>query len=311
MLPGIVDLLKEKGLARESEGAMVVFFEDENLAPLIVQKKDGAFNYATTDLATIRYRVEELNADQIVYVTDERQQLHFRQVFSTAEMMGFSVPLEHVWFGLMRLPEGTFSTRQGNVIKLERLLDEAESRALALAKASADPEIPEDELREIARVVGLGAVKYADLSQNRQTLITFDWDRMLSLEGNTAPYLQYTYARIRSIWRKYQAGEGAGSGWKEEAGRASVFEDKAELDLAKGLLLFPEVVERAGRLFRPNVITDYLFELCQLYNGLYQNVTILKAAPPERARRLLLCEAVSRTIKRGLDLLGIETVERM
>ncbi len=312
MLADVVGLLKEKGIARESEGATVVFFDDENLAPLIVQKKDGGFNYATTDLATIRYRVEELKADQIVYVTDERQQLHFRQIFAVARMLGFDVPLEHVWFGLMRLPEGTFSTRQGNVIKLEKLLDEAEARALVMAKASSDGEIGEDELCEIARVVGLGSVKYADLSQNRQTLVTFEWDRMLSLEGNTAPYLQYTYARIRSIWRKHQTGEGgADADWRKEAERASVFEEKAELDLAKALLQFSEVVERAGRLFRPNVIADYLFELCQFYNALYQNVMILKASPEARARRLLLCEAVSRTIKEGLRLMGIETVERM
>jgi len=308
MLPGLIDELVARGLARESDGALVVFFPGDKLPPLIVRKQDGGFNYATTDLATIKYRAEELRAERVIYVTDERQQLHFRQVFEVARQMGFTLPLEHVWFGLMRLPEGTFSTRQGNVIKLERLLDEAERRAAAVLDQTG-AQFTEAERREISRVVGLGAVKYADLAQHRQTLVTFDWDRMLALDGNTAPYLQYTYARIRSIWRKHA--EQGGAPMEAEAALATPFEPGPEQDLAKALLRFSETVHRAGRSYRPNVIADYLFELGQLYNALYQNLPVLRAEPPARARRLLLCEAVARTIRHGLDLLGIEVVERM
>ena len=197
-LPGVLEALAARGLLQESEGAQVVFLEAEALPVCIVRKTDGGFNYATTDLATVVSRVAEFAPEKIVYVTDERQQLHFRQFFCICRKLGLTVGLEHVWFGLMRLPEGTFSTRQGNTIKLERLLDEAESRALAIVQSSS-PAMDPAQQKEVARAVGIGAVKYADLSQNPQTAITFSWDKALALDGNSGPYLQYAYARIASL----------------------------------------------------------------------------------------------------------------
>ena len=176
-----------------------------------MRKGDGGFNYATTDVAGVLYRVERWSPARIIILTDERQQLHFKQLFTIARRLGVTCSLEHVWFGLMRLPEGTISTREGKLIGLEALLDEAETRALAVATESRAPSCPTSERREIARVVGIGAVKYNDLSKDRQTLVTFTWDKALSLHGNTAPYLQYAYARIQSILRKAKA-EGAEPG---------------------------------------------------------------------------------------------------
>ncbi len=306
MLPGVLDALSAAGLLKESEGAKIVDLEEEKLGVCIVQKKDGGFNYAATDLATVRSRVEEFQPAKIIYVTDERQQLHFRQFFSVSRKLGCAAELVHVWFGLMRLPEGAFSTRQGNVIKLELMLDEAESRALAMVRDSS-PTMPADQQREVARAVGLGAVKYADLSQNPQSLVTFTWDKALALNGNSAPYLQYAHARIRSVLDKFAA-EFPGVNLADWPVRLEL---DIERKLALRLAQFGEVIVAAVRNYRPNYLADYLYELSQIYSNFYQNVPFMKAEPGVRESRLRLCSAVARVLAKGLELLGIEAPERI
>ena len=321
-LVALVADLKARGLAKESDGAWCVFSDgalppkedpfrkqedgEWKDIPCIVQKSDGAFNYATTDLATILSRAEEFHPDAVVYVTDERQQLHFRQVFAVARRLGVATRLEHVWFGLMRLPEGTFSTRQGNVIKLERLLDEAQTRALAVVKASS-PDMPAEQQWEVARAVGIGAVKYADLSQNPQSLVTFTWEKALALDGNSAPYLQYACARIASVQDKYRERFPG-----VEPRRFPIrLTEPVERQLATRLLRFADVVQRAARLYRPSVLADYLYDLAQTYSTFYQNTPFLKAAEGVRESRVRLCDLTAQTLRRGLDLLGIEAPERI
>lgn len=305
-LPSTIARLEKHGLARESEGAMVVFLEDEKLPVCIVRKSDGAYNYAATDIATVLSRVEEFHPELVVYVTDERQQLHFAQIFAICRRLGAPVCLEHVWFGLMRLPEGTFSTRQGNVIKLEKLLDEAESRALAVVRETS-PEMPPDQQKEVARAVGIGAVKYADLSQNPQSLVTFSWDKALALNGNSAPYLQYAYARIRSVEDKYRE-QFPGNNL---ASFPFILQEHVERRLALHLARFAEIVPLTARQARPNALADYLYELAGLYNSFYQNVPFLKASAGVRESRVRLCGLVARLLAQGLHLLGIETPERI
>ncbi|MDI6775123.1 MAG: arginine--tRNA ligase, partial [Verrucomicrobiota bacterium] len=305
-LPGVVERLEKEELARPSEGATVVFLEEEKLPVCIVRKKDGGFNYATTDIATVLSRIEEFDPDRIVYVTDERQQLHFRQLFAVCRRLGIRTKLEHVWFGLMRLPEGAFATRQGNVIKLEALLDEAERRALAVVR-QASPEMPPDQQQEVARAVGIGAVKYADLSQNPQTLVTFTWEKALALDGNSAPYLQYAYARIASVQDKYRE---RFPGRNPEDFPIALGEP-LERALALKAARFPECVLRAAELHRPSALTDYLYDLAQTYSAFYQKAPFLKAPNSVRESRVRLCGVVARVLKKGLDLLGIETPERI
>ena len=294
------------GLIEESEGAVVVKLEEEKLPLCIVKKSDGAFNYATTDIATVLNRVDEFSPDRILYVTDERQQLHFKQVFAVMRRLGVKTNLGHIWFGLMRLPEGTFSTRQGNVIKLERLLDEAESRALAMVKETS-PDMPEDRQREVARAVGIGAVKYADLSQNPQSMITFTWEKALALEGNSAPYLQYACARIASVHDKYRE---RFPDVKLESYPIRLTEP-VERQLAVRITRFADTLSRAANQYRPNLLADYLFELAQLYSRFYQNVPFLKADEGVRESRVRLCGLVNRTLRTGLNLLGIQTPDRI
>lgn len=321
-LGAVVEKLQSMGLARESDGAVCVFSDgsippkDDPLmkhedgewtpAPCLIRKSDGAFNYATTDLATALSRQEEFSPDAVIYVTDERQQLHFRQFFHVARAMGVATRLVHVWFGLMRLPEGTFSTRQGNVIKLDRLLDEAESRALAIVRETS-PELPEDRQRDIARAVGIGAVKYADLSQNPQSLVTFSWDKALALEGNSAPYLQYAHARIASVLDKYAA---QFPGHPVDASPIR-FGEPVERALALHVARFPEAVLDAASAFKPNILADYLFSLSQIYSRFYQTVPFLKAPDGVRESRIRLCAAAAAALRAGLGLLGIETPERI
>jgi len=305
-LAGVVKNLIEKGLARESEGALVAFLDEDKLPPCIVKKSDGGFNYATTDLATIESRVSEFNPDKIIYVTDERQQLHFRQVFAVARRLGCTTRLEHVWFGLMRLPEGTFSTRQGNVIKLEKYLDEAESRALAIVKETS-PGMPEDKQRDVARAAGIGGVKYADLSQNPQSLVTCTWEKALALDGNSAPYLQYAYARIASVQDKYRD-QFPGA---DLAKYPILLGEPIERTLAILILQFPEVVVKAAESYKPSALADYLYGLSSAYSTFYQNVPFLKAPEGLRESRVNLCAIVARILKQGLNLLGIETPERI
>jgi len=305
-LAAMIALLEEKGLATISEGALCVFLEEDGLPVCIVRKSDGGYNYATSDLATVFSRVEEFAPEKIVYVTDERQQLHFKQFFTISRKLGVETRLDHVWFGLMRLPEATFSTRQGNVIKLEHLLDEAERRAFELISTSS-PDMEEACRREVARAVGIGAVKYADLSQNPQTTVTFTWDKALALDGNSGPYLQYAYARIASVRDKYS--ERFPDGDLEAADL--LLTGPAERDLMIRLLRFPEVVMRAADAYKPSMVADYLYELAQGYSSFYQNVPFLKAETGIRESRVLLCGVIAAVLRRGLDLLGIETPERI
>ena len=264
-LAGVVDRLVEAGIAEESEGAKVVFLEDEGLGVCIVQKRDGGFNYATTDLATVESRIEEFQPERIVYVTDERQQQHFRQFFTIASKLGHDCQLDHVWFGLMRLPEATFSTREGNVIKLEHLLDEAETRALDLVKEYS-PQMPEETQKEVARAVGIGAVKYADLSQNPQSLVTFTWEKALAMNGNSAPYLQYAYARIQSVRDKYSSAYPD----SDPAQYPVLLGEPAERALALTLIRFPEVVVQATHAYKPSTLADFLYELAGQYSSFYK-----------------------------------------
>ncbi len=305
-LASMIALLEEKGLATISEGALCVFLEDDGLPVCIVRKSDGGYNYATSDLATVFSRVEEFAPEKIIYITDERQQLHFKQFFTISRKLGVETRLDHVWFGLMRLPDATSSTRQGNVIKLEHLLDEAERRAFELISASS-PDMEEACRREVARAVGIGAVKYADLSQNPQTTVTFTWDKALALDGNSGPYLQYAYARIASVRDKYH--ERFPDGDLEAADL--LLTEPVERELMIRLLRFPDVVMRAAEAYKPSMVADYLYELAQTYSSFYQNVPFLKAEPGIRESRVLLCGVIAAVLRRGLDLLGIETPERI
>lgn len=313
-LQALVDDLMRSGLARESEGAKVIFFDDIpelKDTPLIVQKSDGAFNYATTDLATLAYRMETWHPDEILYVTDARQQLHFRQVFAAFRKWRpetARVKLVHVWFGTILGEDGKpFKTRSGDTIKLADLLDEAEERALEVV-TSKQPDLPELERRRIARVVGLGAVKYADLLSNRQSDYVFSWDRMLSLTGNTAPYLQYAYARIASIFRK---GGLTPDSVRLAVSRGLTLQTPEELALGRHLLDFGLVLETVAEDYRPNYLCNYLFELAGRFTRFYESCPVLKAPEPERTHRLYLCDVTARVLRSGLDALGVEVLEQM
>ena len=301
-----VSLLLDKGLAVESEGALVVKFEEEGLPVCIVRKSDGAFNYATTDIATVRSRVKEFDPERIVYVTDERQQLHFKQFFTVCAKLGYTTRLEHVWFGLMRLPEGTFSTRQGNVIKLEALLDEAERRALEIIQAS-NADMPEAEQKELAAAIGIGAIKYADLSHDPQTLIVFTWEKALALDGNSGPYLQYAYARVCSLLDKYAAQVPG----VDPLRNPLEVSEPVEKALALQLLQFPSAVVRAAEAYKPSVLADYLFGLSQAYSSFYQQSPVLKSETAVRDSRIRLCAMVAQVLGEGLALLGMRTPRRI
>jgi arginyl-tRNA synthetase len=278
--------------------------------PALIRKSDGGFNYTTTDLATIDYRLKTWSPDEIVYVVDDRQSGHFKKLFAAFTRWqpdaAKKVKLIHVGFGKIMGEDGKpFKTRSGDTVKLGDLLDEAEERALKIVSAKS-PELPEAQRREIARVIGLGAVKYADLLPNRQSDYVFSWDKMLALSGNTAPYLQYAYARIRSIFRK--AGDNPERGTRNVELRLAAPE---ELALAKHLLNFGLVLEAAAAEYRPNFICNYLYELAGKFTSFYENCPVLKAEPAERASRLVLCDLTARVLRQGLEVLGIETLEQM
>jgi arginyl-tRNA synthetase len=327
-LPAVVsDLQKIKDaegrpIARESAGAVCVFppgFKTKEGEPLpfIIQKSDGAYLYATTDLAALRYRVNDLKADRIVYVTDARQIQHFQMLFKVAEMAGWNkrdgktIELVHVPFGSVLGEDGKpLKTRSGENVKLKDLLDEAVERAKAVVNEK-NPELPDRQKDEIAKAVGIGAVKYADYSNNRTSDYVFSFDKMLAMDGNTAPYMQYAYARIKSIERKAQT---RGVPVQEElTGIQSLkLDDPAELDLAKHLVRYAEAVESAAGEYRPNFLTSYLHELAQKFSAFYTNCPVLDARPDKRPTRLLLCDLTADTIKHGLSqLLGIAVVEQM
>lgn len=314
-LNDVVNELVRKGIARESEGAIVVFFDDDPYLkdkPAIIRKSDGAFNYATTDLATIAYRVETWNPDEIIYVTDGRQQLHFQQIFATFRKwhpeLNDKLKLVHVWFGSILGEDGKpFKTRSGDTVKLADLLDEAEERAFKVVTEK-NPQLPEDQRREIARVVGIGAVKYADLLPNRQVDYVFSWDKMLALNGNTAPYLQYAYARIRSIFRK---------GDIDEESLAARYSEKMELTapeeiaLVRHLVNFGLSIQAVANEYRPNLMCNYLYELAGLFAKFYESCPVLKAGEPQRTTRLAICQLTAKVLKQGLYILGIKTLEQM
>ena len=324
-LKDTVAALVEKGIARESDGALCVFsdrtvlekedpflIKDENGwkdSPALVQKADGASNYTTTDLATIAYRVREFAPDEIIYVTDGRQQLHFRQFFAIWRRWQPASPvkLSHVWFGSILGEDGKpFKTRSGDTVKLADLLDEAIERASKVI-AGKNPDMPEAERSEIAKIIGLGAVKYADLLPNRQGDYVFSWEKMLSFQGNTAPYLQNAYVRIRSIFRK--AAEGTSS--IQRATSNVQFTEPAEFALVKKLAQFGEVLPMILDDHRPNLLCNYLFELANAYHSFYEACPVLKAEEPARSSRLALSDTTARVLARGLDLLGIGVPERM
>lgn len=310
IMPDVLEELKKKNIAKEDQGALVVFFEEDKLPPALVQKKDGSFLYATSDLATIKFRKNELNVDKAVYVTDERQQNHFKQVFEISEMLGvpYNYEKSHVYFGIMRFGDGMiFSSRSGNIIRLVDLLDEAKKQVKSVIDEK-NPNIPEDEKEKIAEIVGTGAIKYFDLSQNRTSDILFTWDKVLSFEGNTGPYLQYTYARIQSILRKL----------KEEnisvKNNDIILDDMFDIEreLAVALLRFPQTVVKSYETYRPNIIADYLFDTAKLFNNFYNSKSILKETDKKvMDARILLAQKTASILKQGLNLLGIETVDRM
>ena len=318
-LPDIVSDLKEMGHAVESDGAICVFpdgFKNKQGDPLpfIIQKSDGAYLYATTDLAALRYRIDELKADAIVYVTDSRQKLHFEMLFAVAKMAGWArddIELSHVMFGSVLGEDGApLKTRSGENVKLKELLDEAVERAKTVVEEK-NPGLPTEKKAQIARAVGIGAVKYADYSNNRTSDYVFSFDKMLAMDGNTAPYMQYAYARIKSIERKAQSKD-----LDIEAELAGVetisLVEQSEVDLAKHLIRYGEAIQAAAADYRPNYLTMYLYELAQKFSAFYTNCPVLGADPDQRPTRLLLCDLTARTIKHGLhELLGIEVVEQM
>lgn len=324
MLPAVVGELQKQGLAVVSEGAVCVFppgFKTKEGEPLpfIIQKSDGAFLYATTDLAALYYRVfdKDMRADRIVYVTDARQAQHFQMLFTVADMAGWDrrdgehVELVHVTFGSVLGEDGKpLKTRAGENVKLRDLLDEAVERAKAVVEAK-NPELSGEEKGRIAEAVGIGAVKYADYSNNRTSDYVFSFDRMLAMDGNTAPYMQYAYARIKSIERK---AESKGVTIEEELkGIASLnLTEPSEFDLAKHLVRYAEAIEAAVGDYRPNHLTAYLYELAQKFSVFYTNCPVLDAPPEKRPTRLLLCDVTANTIRHGLtELLGIAVVEQM
>ena len=314
MLPGIVADLKAKGLAVESEGATVVFldeYKNKEGEPMgvIIQKKDGGYLYTTTDIACAKYRYETLHADRVLYYIDSRQHQHLMQAWTIVRKAGYvpeSVPLEHHMFGMMLGKDGKpFKTRAGGTVKLSDLLDEALERARRLV-AEKNPEMPADELEKLANAVGIGAVKYADLSKNRTTDYVFDWDNMLAFEGNTAPYMQYAYTRVLSVFRK--------AGIEEqvlENAQVAIREDR-EAQLAARLLQFEETLSVVAREGTPHVMCAYLYDVAGLFSGFYEHCPILTAESDDiRLSRLKLALLTSKTLKLGLETLGIETVERM
>jgi len=315
-LSPVVEDLKHKGIAQESEGAQVVFFEhDPELKnhPAIIQKRDGAANYATTDLATLAYRLAEWQPAEIVYVTDGRQQLHFKQIFAAFRRWHpeAKVRLAHVWFGSILGEDGKpFKTRSGETVKLADLLDEAEERAFKVVTEK-NPDLSEAERKEIARVVGLGAVKYFDLLPNRQSDYVFSWDKMLALSGNTAPYLLYAYTRIRSIFRRLTEAGVDAEAWRQTAGVGVQLVAPEELRLARHLVNFGFVLQSVMDEYRPNYLCNYLYELAGHYTAFYENCPVLKADEPTRSHRLALCELSARVLRQGLEVLGLECAEKM
>ncbi len=315
-LKGVVEALTKAGLVKESDGAKCVFLEGHK-APFIVQKQDGAFLYATTDLATVQYRMEEWKPDAIIYVVDHRQSLHFEQLFATLRLWAFDgmndVELQHVSFGTVLGEDGKpYKTRSGSAVGLTGLLDEAVERAHKIVcdndDARDEPMLSTDERQQVAQRIGIGAIKYADLAHNRTSDYVFSYDKMLAMNGNTATYMQYSYARVRSIFGKGDVDLEA----LRTGGATLCLVAAQERALGLALAQFSEALSRVAADFRPNHLTAYLFDLASKYSSFFENCPVLKADDPAtRESRLLLCDLTARTLARGLELLGIETVERM
>jgi arginyl-tRNA synthetase len=311
MLPGVVEQLIERGVAREDQGAICVFFDDDpelgkSETPFIVRKSDGAFLYATTDIATVLWREAELQTERTLYVVDQRQKAHFRMLFAVVRKLGIDMQLEHIGFGSVLGKDGKpLKTRSGELIKLSALLDEAQERAAKLIH-SEGLEIDPAQSHDLSRQVGIGAVKYADLSQNRLSDYRFDWDKLISLKGNSGPYLQYANARIQAIFRK------GGEELRALSESAAVrLEHEAEVALAKQLLRFPDVVHDAGAGNLPHLICEHLYALARQFSSFYEQCPVLKAEGESQSTRLVLCALTSRQLERGLGLLGIEAPARM
>ena len=325
-LPGIVERLLKSGIAEISEGAVVVFFRDiPELAdkPCIIRKRDGGFNYATTDIATVDYRLDDLKGDSVWYVVGAPQTLHFKQIFEIARRQGYQADLRHVTFGsILGEDRKLMKTRSGENVPLRGLLEEACKRARKIIDEK-NPDLSEAEKIDVAQKIGIGAVKYADLSQYRMTDYVFSWERMLSLQGNTAPYLQNAFVRIRSIFRK--AGESPVAtplqrvkqqAKYEETGHRPVatglvLTNPAEIVLAKRLCQFAEIVPQVLNDFRPNILANYLFEVANSFHTFYEACPVLKSDEPARSSRLALCDLTAQVLCRGLDLLGIKVPEKM
>lgn len=313
-LATIVQELKDQGLLTEDAGAQCVFMDefknaDNDPLPIIVQKADGGYLYSTTDLAAMRYRNNQLQADRVLYFVDQRQALHFQMVFSLARLAGFVRPamqLEHMGFGTMNGADGRpFKTRDGGTVKLIDLLDEAEQRAYQLVKQK-NPELNEDELQQVAHSVGIGAVKYADLSKHRSSDYSFNFEQMLSFEGNTAPYLLYAYTRVASVFRK------AGLTMDAALPGSMQLATEQELSLASSLARFAEVLQQVADKGTPHTLCTYLYDLAGQFSSFYENCPILTAEQESTQHsRLRLAALTGRTLKQGLELLGLNTLERM
>jgi arginyl-tRNA synthetase len=317
-LPQVIERLKERGLAREDQGALCVFFQElegvpeelkKQKEPMIVQKKDGAFLYSTTDIATLFYRHDVQKAARVIYVVDMRQGTHFKQLFALGTLLGLGdMRTEHLGFGTVLGKDGKpLKTKAGTAVTLASLLDEAEERALqrlSEAKSEGKVDLGDGELRELARAVGIGAVKYADLHQNRASDYQFDLDKMITFQGNAGPYLQYAYARVQSIFRKGGLALDAAQG-------PLTLEAPEEQRLGRVLLRFGEVVHQASEQGLPHLISDHLYELAKAYSTFFEACPVLKAEGALRDSRLALCALSARQIRRGLALLGIQAVERM
>lgn len=296
MMAPVVDRLVKMGLAEESEGALVVRFEEEGLPLAIVRKSDGGFNYTTSDIACVESRIRDYDPAEIIYVTDDRQILHFKQFFIICRKMGMTAKLVHVPFGLMSYQGKAISTREGNLIKLDDLLSEATRRAYDIVKDRGGDEA-------LAEQIGFGAVKYADLSHDPGTAIDFNWDKALALEGNSGPYLQYAHARVCSLMEK--------AGNPDVASFRFNVASQSEKLLALQLLKFGDTVRKAAENYKPSLLADYLFQTAQIYSSFYQQNPILKSEPEVRDARLKLCALFGRVLAKGLDLLGIAAPKRI
>lgn len=313
-LAPLVEELLERKIAEPSDGAVCIFLEGQKV-PMLIRKKDGAFLYGTTDLATIRYRMETWRPDAILYVVDHRQSLHFQQLFAAARLLGYDdIELQHISFGTVLGDDGRpFKTRSGDTVGLEGLLDEAVRRAAEIVATNDDakpdgPELSPDGRRQIAEGVGIAALKYADLSQNRTSDYVFSYDKMLAMTGNTATYMQYAYARVRSIFSRGNVDVDS----LRTSAAPITLAAPAERALAMQLLRFAEALETTVSDYRPNLLTAYLFELANQYSTFFEQCHVLRAETDElRQSRLLLCDLTARTIQKGLELLGIKVVEKM